>query len=127
MNHPTLDERDAAILRERMLMLDSIAGPRVGDYVRFPDGKMLRISYMWDDAFQSSNDGGGWHLGRGCMSYSGGLFPSRPTTQLTRTNETKEGLCWFFHHEYAAAHCGVWTTAPFRVYQCSADNPEWKT
>lgn len=123
--NPQFDERDAAILKERMAALDLIAGPRVGDFVRFADGVELRISYVWDNSFQTSRDGDGWYLSMGHLSFSGTLFPSVPLKDLTRTEETREGRIWFFHHGYAAAHCGVWATAAFRLYTHPGNNPGW--
>lgn len=118
--NPEFDERDAAILKTRIEALDTIEGPRTGDFVRFPCGALLRISHRWDDAAQVSEiSAGSWYLGEGHVSFSGSLYPGVPLTSLTRTPEVRDGSCWFFHHGYAGAHCGVNARAQFRVYSCN--------
>lgn len=58
------DERDAAMLAERIVALDKIPGFRVGDYVEFANGVTRRISHIWDDGPQTS-DSGSYFLGKG--------------------------------------------------------------
>lgn len=123
----TLDERDAAILANRVDELTSQAGPRCGDYVRFADGTERRISHLWtemdeiglDDVAQTS-DSGSWYLGHGYTSFSGSLHPGTPIAGLRLTSEQKPGSCWFFRHDHHTAHNGVNVEIPFRVYETDA-------
>lgn len=122
--HPTFDDRDATILAKRAALLDAIPGPRVGDWIRFEDGSLYRISHLWvwgdpDDGAQIS-EGGSWYLGEGYVSFSGALYPSIPLTTLTRTDETRPGSVWFFHHNVSGAGRGVYASLPFRVYTTTA-------
>jgi len=116
-----LDARDQAILTERTELFSKREVPSVGDYVIFANGITRRISYDWKDAVQTS-DGGSFYLcSSGAMSFSGSLYRSIPVETLTLTDETKSGSCWFFHHNYAMAHNGVYVTVPCRVWRCSLD------
>ena len=118
---PTMDERDRAILAERVADLQTIEGPRVGDFVIFADGVERRISHHWGDSVQTS-DGGSWYLGDGYCNFSGSLHPGVPVDSLTSTGETKPGAVWFFHHDSWRAHNGVQASAPFRVFSCSEES-----
>ena len=129
----TLDERDAAILAQRMRTLDAELGPRCGDYVRFGDGTERRILHLWifdepddpdiEDQAQTSDGrfGSSFYLGDGYVSFSGGLYPGTPLAGLRLTDETRLGSCWFFHHDYRTAHNGVDVKIPFRVYETNAE------
>lgn len=136
-DRPAFDERDAKILEARQVSLDERAAadqrPRSGDFVIFADGVTRRVSHVWD--WEASDDGpavydcqtsdcGSWYLGVGYADFSGGLFGSVPASTMTLTEERREGRCWFFHHDYAGAHCGVDALALFRVYTCSEEAPQ---
>lgn len=127
----TLDARDAEILAARIAKLDAIEGPRCGDYLRMPDGEMARVAHVypvdWDEMhgvqpnYTASNwreryGEGSYYLGSGYVSMSGSLGDWIAATRLTLTDETREGSCWFFHHDHARAHNGVTVTIPFRIY-----------
>jgi len=119
-----LDERDSAILAERVASIDALDGPRVGDYVRFADGIERRASFVTPkewlpdvDSVQTSY-GGSWHLGDGYTNFSGSLYMGVPRSSLTLTDEVKDGAVWFFHHDYWQAGNGVDVLVPFRVYEC---------
>jgi len=118
--HLELDERDRDILFKRVQERDEIEGPKVGDFVRFPDGRLERFTYDWDDAIQTTMKGfgeGSFYLHEnGGSSYSGGLDPAIPKECLTKLPEIKDGRFWFFHHNYATAHNGVDVMVPCRVY-----------
>lgn len=127
---PQFDHRDAEILKERVARLDQRSGPRVGDYVRFPDGTVRRFSYIWD--FEDGSDisaqtagGGSFYLTEcGGLSFSGSLYMGIPGKSLTLTNEKQNGDVWFFHHGFAGADCGVHAVVEFRVYETSEKAPE---
>jgi len=42
--------KNAEILAARIAVYDKIDGPRIGDYMEFPDGKTFRIAHDWGDA-----------------------------------------------------------------------------
>ena len=44
--------KNAEILAARIAVYDKIDGPRVGDYMEFPDGKAFRIAHDWGDQVQ---------------------------------------------------------------------------
>lgn len=117
------DERDLAIVAERVKALDAVPGARVGDYVIFADGVTRRISYDWGNSVQTSR-GGSWYLGHGYTSFSGGLYRGVPTDTLTDTGETRDGTCWIFRHDMMRAHNGVDVRIPFRVFRCSEVAPD---
>lgn len=128
---PQFDERDEELCRRNMEEYDKLPGPRVGDWVIFADGIERRISYIWkfDDepkvyGIQTSQEGYGFHLGFGYISFSGSLFNSVDGNTLTRTYQKRNGRIWMFHHGFAMAHNGVETTVPFRVYCCSESAPK---
>src|SRR5262245_11223582 len=92
---PEMDDRDRAILAERVEALNAIDGPRVGDFVKFPGDITRRISYIWGDEseldwyrIQTSN-GGSWYLGKGYVSFSGSLYVGVPGTSFYATDETR--------------------------------------
>lgn len=117
-----LDARNTEILAERMRLLDAVTGPRVGDFVRLPGGVLHRFSYRFDDALQTSA-GGSWYLGDGWCSFSGTLDPSIPLGEIAPANEIMGGEVWFFDHNWAEAHNGIYLTVPFRVYEVT--NPKY--
>lgn len=123
---PELDARDAGILAERVAALDALPAdaPRVGDWVRFQDGTMRRVSHIWrneDGSAESlqTSAGGSYYLGTGYVSMSGSLYTGVPAETLTRTPETREGAVWFFHHDQHRAHNGIDALIPFRVFDCT--------
>lgn len=128
-NEHALDDGDRDILRRRFYALETIAGPREGDFVRFADGAERRVSFVTPqewlpdiDCVQTS-DGGSFYLGEYGCSFSGSLHPGVRRETLTLTDERKEGPVWFFHHDSKRAHNGVPALVPFRVYECSSDAP----
>lgn len=117
---PKFDERDAAILAENTETWNTRPGPRVGDFVRMPDGDMRRFTYDWSDGLQTTHprlQDQSFFFGRGYMSFSGSLDSSIPLERIHETNETKEGRVWFFHHNEAKAHNGVYCSVVCRVFE----------
>lgn len=113
------------LLDNRTTLRDGQTGPRVGDYVLFPDDMprdglyeryIERISHDWGDGVQTS-PGGSWYLGDGFASFSGSLNSTIPKARLEDTGETKLGSFWFFKGDYARAHNGVDVMASCRVYR----------
>jgi len=123
--HVQPDDRDQAILEEKISEMEELIGPRVGDFVIFSDGVAHRFSYDWDGSLQTS-EGGSFYLGRGHVSFSGGLNPPIPKTKLVDTGETKIGRVWFFHHNFATAHNGVNAEVEFKVYKTELKSDHWE-
>lgn len=122
--YPKFDERDQKILDERLAAFAEREGPQTGHYVRFADGTMRRISHVWDwegcdDPSVQTSDCGSWYFGEWYMSFSGSLYKGIPASTLARTNETKPGRAWFFHHDYRSAHNGVDVMVDLPVWECS--------
>jgi len=122
-----LDERDLKILVVRKRALRRKKAIKSGDFVVFTDGTTRRVSHVWKDSknrpeFIQTSDGGdmSFYLGEGYMSFSGGLHPSLPASLFTKTDEFRDGYCWFFHHDYATAHNGVHATVPCPVWTCNS-------
>ena len=119
---PKVDEADARMIEARMTALDKLEGPRVGDFVIFADGVTRRVSYVWDDGVQTSDDGS-FYLGDGYVSFSGALHGIVPHASLARTSDYYLGSIWVFHRDSARAHNGVRTRVAFRVYVCALPAP----
>ncbi|ADV02159.1 MULTISPECIES: hypothetical protein [Comamonadaceae] len=120
MNHH-LDSIDQEMLRISIEMRDTLEGPRMGDFVLFPNGELERFSYDWGNDIQTS-PGGSFFLGKaGHASLScGGLHPPVSKQSLEITSAALPGAFWFFHHGTAGAGRGVECEAPCRVYKSSA-------
>jgi hypothetical protein len=113
-----LDERDRAILDERVAAFNATTEIREGDFVRFADGVLRQVSYVWPGGAQTS-DGGSFYLGNGYVNMSGTLYPSIPADTLTLTDETMPAYVWFFHHDSHTAGNSVHVQVTFRVWTCS--------
>jgi len=126
---PEFDDRDAAILRVRQEEYLLKHGPRQGHFVRFVDGEIRRISYVWDcydDPAQwgiQTSKGGSFYLGDGYMSFSGGLDSSIDFVTFKLTDELMEGPAWFFHHDHPMAFNGVDVTVKCPVWESTAKAP----
>jgi hypothetical protein len=118
-----LDERDRALVASRMAARQRHSGPQEGDFVRFPDGVLRRISYLWPDGAQTS-DGGRFHLCEsGACSFSGSLYLPVPLCSLRPTSERRLGWAWIFHHDQWRADNGVEFRVAFPVFECSESAP----
>ena len=108
----TTDPVNLAILERRIKARADLTGPRVGDWVRRPDGVETRITHVFNFAEKLVQDGGVagvsfYLLEDGHEIYSGGLDPSFPASRLRFTGETKKGKVWFFDRDHAGAGRGV--------------------
>jgi hypothetical protein len=95
-----LDERNQKILSDRQSAFLSDSTIKSGDFVRFVDGTLRRVSHVWTDARNKpdsiqTSTGGSFYIGNGYMSFSGGLYSGVDFAQFTRTDETMHGRCWF--------------------------------
>jgi hypothetical protein len=122
-----LDDRDQAILAERLANRDRLTGPRVGDVVRFADGVTRRFAHDHGELGLQTCIEGSFHLHHsGHLDMSGSLDPCVKRDTLTDTGETAERSAWFFHHERAMAHNGVTVVIPVRVYASTQTSVEAK-
>ena len=118
-NH--LDHVDQLILRTSIKMREKLEGPRMGDFVLFPNGVIERFSHDWGDDIQTSPGGSFYLTKSGCASLScGGLNPAVPKQSLELTSATLPGAFWFFHHGIAGAGRAVQCEAPCRIFKSSA-------
>jgi hypothetical protein len=91
--------------------------PRVGDFLRFPDGSMKRFCNDTGDG-QQLTKGGSFSIGRFAeVSYSGGLERPMMWERFMPTGETTKGRFWFFSHNRAGAGRGVDVFLPCRIYE----------
>jgi hypothetical protein len=122
---PKFDERDQELVDQFQASLNEHRQkrpdvPGVGDWIKFADGLVLRVSHVWDDGVQYTY-GGSFSMGDGYVSYSGGLEPVIKLDTLTLTDEVKQGAVWIFHHNHWKAHNSVHTAIDFRVYESTAN------
>jgi hypothetical protein len=123
---PQFDHEDALILAKREALLNKIEGPRVGDYLKTPEG-YLRFTHDWGNEIQTTvrpshpcNGDASFYLSEGSVSFSGSLNPSIAKASLRDTGEKQDGSFWFFHHNYAGAGMGVYFKMPVRVFEVIA-------
>ena len=117
---PSFDALDEQIKQIRIDAWNNRSGPRVGDFVRMPDGALLRFTHDFGEEIQTTapREPGdqSFYFGHGYCSFSGSLDSPILKSDLFDTGATQEGPVWFFHHDSARAHNGVHTTIPCRVY-----------
>lgn len=122
---PEFDDKDKAILADRVAAWDAKQGPRVGDFVHMLDGTLRRFTHDHGNDIQTTGKGQfaadvSFYFGVGYMSFLGTLDRAIPKASLEQTDETAFGGAWFFHHDQAGAHCGVYFTVNCRVYRQQA-------
>lgn len=116
------DAMDARILREAIAELDKVEGPRLGDFVKFQDGSINRISVNRHRNEVQTTQHGSFFLGKGgFMEFSGACGAPIARERLTPLSETLEGDVWTFHHGYVVAGGRVDGKVPFRVYAYTGD------
>jgi hypothetical protein len=124
-----LDDYDRGILHERERAFNDPwrpTVPREGEFVRFADGTVRRISHVWRDEHDTvlsvqTSDSGSYYLGRGYMTMSGSLFRGVKPDTLKATEERMVGRAWFFHHDMHQAHNAVHVEIRLRVWDCSLE------
>lgn len=127
--YPKFDDRDQEILTKRQALFTARKYPKVGDFIRFPNGTMKRIAHVWTDDNNraewiqptAGNGDTSFYLGDGYMSFSGSLNSAIYAENFTETAETMQGSAWFFHHDFAQAHNGVYVKVNCRVWNCNKD------
>jgi hypothetical protein len=123
-----LDAKDAASFRLREQKWMARKGPRVGDFVMMPgeDG-VRRFAHDWgtgkNSGIQPTNprigDGNGSYFmfSNGFGDHSGSLDSPIPHDKLVDTMTVIPGIFWWFHHEEARAHNGIWAEFSCRLYR----------
>lgn len=119
---PIFDQRDQQLKDRALALWEKRTGPRVGDFLEMPNGRLHRFTHDWGDQIQITSHyyphHGSFYFGQGgTCSYSGGLDPGFPKASIEATERVLQGPVWMFHHGYAAAHNGVPTTIPCRVFR----------
>jgi len=120
MSNNKLDLPDQKILALRVAARSALQGPVVGDYVLFESGQLERFSHDWGDGLQTSSGGSFYLCATGVASLSGPLNPFIPLKTITPSEATLLGSFWFFHHDIAGAHRGVFFDIPCRVFLTTA-------
>lgn len=124
--------RNKEILEQRTITFNQRHGPRVGDFCIHPDGRLDRITHIWDlsdlpeyddDSIQTGGAGGSYYFGDGYCSYSGGLNPGIPAKRFEQLNNTKKGFVWFFSEDHHHAHNGVHYYVDFRIFRINPPTP----
>ncbi len=125
MSH-VFDNRDVELLAERVRKRERLQGPRIGDFIKFADGVMHRISYDWDGGLQTCDKGSFYIDGSGHADFSGGHYPIIDLANIETTTELMDGDFWFFHHDIRGAHRGVYCKAPCRIFMCGLASNWWQ-
>jgi len=106
------------IFKRREKMYNEIPGPRVGDWVREPDGRMTRITHIWPDHVQTGGAKyGQYYMGDGYIAYSGSLDDGFKKHRLKSLGYKRDGKIWFFKNDYRTADNAVDYMMKFRVYE----------
>lgn len=109
-------ERDRQIIESRIEQYNKQQGPRVGDFLKLPNGEYHRFSHHWGDGLQTSKDGS-FYFGNGYVSFSGSLDPSIKLSRIVPTEETKLGRVWIFSQDSMGAGRAVYAKVAFRVFE----------
>lgn len=109
------------ILKARISLYNEKTGVRVGDWLELPHGEFTRFTHAWDDHIQTGGGSGGYYLGNGYLSYSGGLDSGIKRSDIIPTEQTKRGNIWFFDKDISGAGRGVYFDVEFRVFKCKED------
>ena len=121
-NGSTSPNVDAELARQRLNALNNRTGPRVGDFVHFPDEEQpRRFTYDWNDGSMQTTIKGSrdasFHIYRnGYCDFSGSLDSEIPIDQCHDTGKKRLGRVWFFSCDSSGPHRGVNVNLPFRVY-----------
>lgn len=126
MDTTQLDQQDTEIRNTREAAILARLDPKQGDFIRFADGSIKRIAHVWKDENDNPlyiqptlyRGDSSFYLGESYMSFSGSLDTGIDACHFARTNETMPGNVWFFRHDYARAHNGVYTTIQCPVWNC---------
>jgi hypothetical protein len=114
---------DAELARQRLDSLNKRNGPRVGDFVWFPnEHRPRRFTYDWSDGSiqtttKKSNDSSFQITRDGHCHFSGSLDSAIWLDQCHDTGQKLLGRVWFFSRDLSGAYRDVTVSLPFRVYE----------
>ena len=114
---------DIELARQRLDALNKRNGPRVGDFVWFPnEEKPRRFTFdLSDGSMQTTTQGSrdsSFHITRsGYCDFSGSLDSAIWLDQCHDTGTKLLGRVWFFSRNLSGPHRGVTVCLPFRVYE----------
>lgn len=91
-----MKSKNQQILKSRTLQFNKTKGPRVGDYLKYPDGSFTRFTVDLGESLQTGGERGSYFLYGSCCDYSGGCDSGIKKSDLVPTRETKPGDLWFF-------------------------------
>lgn len=113
-----LDERNQEIAAESIAARETFKGkPRVGDFVRMPNGSLERCASETKHGMQTCVGGSFSVFTSGRASMSGSLNRSQLAEYFVETEDSKVGKFWFFSHGRGGAGRGVDVFMPCRVYR----------
>ena len=114
---------DVELARQRLDALNKRSGPRVGDFVWFPNEEQPRrfTNDLNDGSIQTTVRGSrdsSFHIfGDGYCNFSGSLDSAIWLDQCHDTGKKLLGRVWFFSRNLSGAHRGVSVNLPFRLYE----------
>lgn len=112
------DKKNISIVKKYYNSYAKCRGPRVGDFILFPNKEHKRITHIWEDGTLQTNDGtGSFAMDNGYISYSGSLNHGVDIKNIKKTNKTKRGVVWIPHHGFLCAGCAVHYNIHFRVFK----------
>ena len=111
-----LSQRDQDFLALALSARNTRNHPEVGDYIRFQDGSLRRISYNHGDKCQHSVSGSFYLNSSGHSSFSGGLDAGVKVEAMELMEEVKDGSFWIWRDGRVGAGCGVDVSMPCRVW-----------
>lgn len=128
MTRFTFDEQDQQILKRREKQFLENKELKVGDFIRFGDGTLRRVAYVWSaEEVQTADPACALYLGEGgYQEFSGTLYHSTPKgTQFTRTDTSMQGSVWIFHHHQVEAHHGVYSQCYCPIWETDSPAPQF--
>jgi hypothetical protein len=105
------------LLLDRTIKYDKDTSPRVGDFLLLPNGEYDRFTYKGGNHLQTGGICGSYYLGNGYETYSGSLDRGIKLVDIEFADNFKTGKVWFFNHDIARAHNGVYFEIKQRVYK----------
>lgn len=115
-----LDELDRATIAIRMARRLRCHAPQTADYVRFPDGRIERISEPLPDGRAQTSPDGRFQLREHGDCYCTSASHNQPIAldSLRATGERLLGDAWIWHHDRRGPHNGVDFRVAFSVFEC---------
>lgn len=106
----------------RRAMIAADPRPHTGEWARFTDGTLRRISHVWEwgngpESIQTSDEGSFYlSITHGYTQMSGGLHPGLAPDLFTLSADTKPARFWIWRDGRAKAHNGIDVYVTERVW-----------